>query len=118
MQVAPENLDRSKAWTIEPDTVFFLAILENLCHGKLQGILPLTRRHLRQLLAIGKGLKIFRMANAPDAPLVWEGDTLAGVHAHLQDPESTPQTTHSGEPLDDDGLRLGLTSALDRKSVV
>ncbi|PAZ05080.1 MAG: hypothetical protein CAK86_04315, partial [Opitutia bacterium AMD-G1] len=34
-QVAPENLDRSKAWTIEPDTVFFLAILENLCHGKL-----------------------------------------------------------------------------------
>ena len=57
-QVAPENLDRSKAWTIEPDTVFFLAILENLCHGKLQGILPLTRRHLRQLLAIGKGLKL------------------------------------------------------------
>ncbi|MEI6248641.1 MAG: hypothetical protein WCP67_08880, partial [Verrucomicrobiota bacterium] len=100
-QVAPENLDRSKAWTIEPDTVFFLAILENLCHGKLQGILPLTRRHLRQLLAIGKGLKIFRMANAPETPLQWDGDQLDKVHEHLDEPAATPQTTASGETVDE-----------------
>ena len=101
-QVAPENLDRSKAWTIEPDTVFFLAILENLCHGKLQGILPLTRRHLRQLLAIGKGLRIFRMANAPETPLEWDGEHLDKVHEHLDEPPSTPQTNAAGE-LPDDG---------------
>ncbi|MFZ9460312.1 MAG: hypothetical protein ACO28N_00945, partial [Opitutales bacterium] len=100
-QVAPENLDRSKAWTIEPDTVFFLAILENLCHGKLQGILPLTRRHLRQLLAIGKGLKIFRMANAPETPLTWDGDHLDKVHEHLDEPVATPQTNAAGETPDD-----------------
>ena len=101
VQVAPENLDRSKAWTIEPDTVFFLAILENLCHGKLQGILPLTRRHLRQLLAIGKGLKIFRMANAPETPLAWDGDQLDKVHEHLDEPVATPQTNAAGEAPDD-----------------
>ncbi|MFN5654662.1 MAG: hypothetical protein ACK47U_02120, partial [Verrucomicrobiota bacterium] len=100
-QVAPENLDRSKAWTIEPDTVFFLAILENLCHGKLQGILPLTRRHLRQLLAIGKGLTIFRMANAPATPLTWDGDHLDKVHEHLDEPVATPQTNAAGEAPDD-----------------
>ena len=100
-QVAPENLDRSKAWTIEPDTVFFLAILENLCHGKLQGILPLTRRHLRQLLAIGKGLKIFRMANAPETPLAWDGDQLDKVHEHLDEPAPTPQTNAAGEAPED-----------------
>jgi len=100
-QVAPENLDRSKAWTIEPDTVFFLAILENLCHGKLQGILPLTRRHLRQLLAIGKGLQIFRMANAPETPLTWDGDQLDKVHEHLDEPVATPQTNAAGEAPDD-----------------
>ncbi len=96
-QVAPENLDRSKAWTIEPETVFFLAILENLCQGKLQGLLPLTRRHLRQLLSIGKGLTIFRMANAPEAPLTWQGDQLEKVHEHLHEPEATPQTNAQGE---------------------
>ncbi|MFM7742370.1 MAG: hypothetical protein ACKO8X_02605, partial [Verrucomicrobiota bacterium] len=101
VQVAPENLDRGKAWTIEPDTVFFLAILENLCHGKLQGILPLTRRHLRQLLAIGKGLRIFRMANAPETPLTWDGDHLEKVHEHLEEPVSTPQTNAAGETADD-----------------
>ena len=102
IQTAPENIDRTKAWTIEPDTVFFLAILENLCSGKLQGLLPLSRRHLRQLLGVGKGLAIFRMANAPEVPLPWTGDSLAGVHPHLQEPETTPQTTHSGEPLDEE----------------
>ena len=101
VQVAPENLDRSKAWTLEPDTVFFLAILENLCHGKLQGILPLTRRHLRQLLSVGKGLTVFRMANAPETPLKWTGDNLEKVHEHLDEPESTPQTTASGDPVED-----------------
>ena len=101
VQVAPENLDRSKAWTMEPDTVFFLAILENLCHGKLQGILPLTRRHLRQLLSVGKGLTVFRMANAPETPLKWTGDNLEKVHEHLDEPESTPQTTASGDPVED-----------------
>ncbi len=101
VQVAPENLDRSKAWTMEPDTVFFLAILENLCHGKLQGILPLTRRHLRQLLSVGKGLTVFRMANAPETPLKWNGDNLEKVHEHLDEPESTPQTTASGDPVED-----------------
>jgi len=101
VQVAPENLDRGKAWNIEPETVFFLAILENLCNGKLQGILPLTRRHLRQLLSVGKGLAIFRMANAPEAPLAWEGDRLAGVHAHLDDPVSAPQAALAGDPEED-----------------
>ena len=101
VQVAPENLDRGKAWNIEPETVFFLAILENLCNGKLQGILPLTRRHLRQLLSVGKGLAIFRMANAPEAPLAWEGDRLAGVHAHLDDPVSSPQAALAGDPEED-----------------
>ena len=103
VQVAPENLDRSKAWTIEPDTVFFLAIIENLCQGKLQGILPLTRRHLRQLLTMGKGLAIFRMANAPETPLAWEGDLLEHVHEHLSEPVATPQTNAAGDPPDDDG---------------
>lgn len=102
IQVAPENLDRSKAWTIEADTVFFLAILENLCQGKLQGLLPLTRRHLRQLLAIGKGLTIFRMANAPETPLPWAGENLGKVHEHLDEPISTPQTNAAGELPDDD----------------
>jgi hypothetical protein len=68
-QVAPENINRTKAWTIETNTVIFLSILENLCNGKLQGLLPLTRRHLRQLLAFEKALTIFRMANAPETPL-------------------------------------------------
>ncbi|MFN5804944.1 MAG: hypothetical protein ACK467_04890, partial [Opitutia bacterium] len=101
VQVAPENLDRGKAWNIEPETVFFLAILENLCNGKLQGILPLTRRHLRQLLSVGKGLSIFRMANAPEAALAWEGDRLAGVHAHLDEPDPTPQPVAAGDPEED-----------------
>ncbi|MFM9000798.1 MAG: DEAD/DEAH box helicase [Opitutia bacterium] len=99
-QVAPENLDRGKAWNIEPETVFFLAILENLCNGRLQGILPLTRRHLRQLLSIGRGLGIFRMANAPDAPLAWEGDRLAGVHAHLEEPEAPAPKAPATDPED------------------
>ena len=102
VQVAPENLDRGKAWTIEADTVFFLAILENLCHGKLQGILPLTRRHLRQLLAIGKGLGIFRMANAPETPLKWDGDQLEKVHEHLDEPDPTPQTNAQGQAVPDE----------------
>jgi len=102
IQVAPENLDRSKAWTIEPETVFFLAILENLCQGKLQGLLPLTRRHLRQLLTIGKGLTIFRMATAPDTPLKWDGDQLEKVHEHLDEPVATPQTNAQGEIPDTD----------------
>ena len=99
---APENIDRTKGWTIEPDTVFFLAILENLCSGKLQGILPLSRRHLRQLLGVAKGLTIFRMANAPEVALPWTGDTLTGVHQYLDEPETTPQTTHSGDPIDEE----------------
>lgn len=98
---APENLERAAAWVIDPDTVFFLAILENLCHGKLQGILPLTRRHLRQLLAIGKGLTIFRMANAPESPLAWDGDRLERVHEHLDEPAATPQTNAAGEAPED-----------------
>ncbi len=103
IQTAPENLDRSKAWTIDPDTTFFLAIIENLCQGKLQGLLPLTRRHLRQLLSMGKGLAIFRMANAPEVPLVWAGDVLERVHEHLSEPIATPQTNAAGDPPDDDG---------------
>ena len=83
--VAPENLDRGKAWNIDTETTIFLAILENLCGGKLQGLLPLTRRHLRQLLAIGKGLTIFRMANQPETPLKWDGDALEGVSEFLDD---------------------------------
>ena len=83
--VAPENLDRGKAWNIDAETTVFLAILENLCGGKLQGLLPLTRRHLRQLLAIGKGLAIFRMANTPDNALRWSGDKLECVSEHLED---------------------------------
>jgi superfamily II DNA or RNA helicase len=102
VQVAPENIDRTKAWTIETNTVIFLSILENLCNGKLQGILPLTRRHLRQLLAFGKDLSIFRMANAPETPMQWNGNQLAGVHEYLDDPNPTPQTTASGEELDDE----------------
>lgn len=102
LQVAPENIDRTKAWTIEPHTIIFLSILENLCNGKLQGLLPLSRRHLRQLLALGKDLTIFRMANAPDTPLTWENNTLVGVHEYLDDPNPTPQTTASGEELDDE----------------
>ncbi len=101
-QVAPENIDRTKSWTIEPETVFFLAILENLCSGKLQGLLPLSRRHLRQLLSVGNGLSIFRMANTPDTPLVWSGATLAGVHDYLDDPNPTPQTNSNGDELDDE----------------
>ena len=102
VQIAPENIDRTKAWTMESDTVFFLAILENLCNGKLQGLLPLSRRHLRQLLSVGKGLAIFRMANAPEVPLVWQGENLQGVHEHLHDPDPTPQTNANGEEVEEE----------------
>jgi superfamily II DNA or RNA helicase len=100
--VAPENLDRGKAWNLDGPTTVFLAIVENLCSGKLQGILPLTRRHLRQLLAVGKGLPIFRMANAPDAPLAWSGDALERVSAHLEGESAPASAAPGGEEEDED----------------
>ncbi len=102
---APENLDRGKAWNLDPATTVFLAIVENLCGGKLQAILPLTRRHLGQLLAIGKGLSIFRMANAPDAPLAWDGDRLAQVSEHLDDAAAQASASPDDEEDDEEGSR-------------
>jgi len=102
--VAPENLDRGKAWNLDTPTTIFLAIVENLCGGKLQGILPLTRRHLRQLLSVGRDLPIFRMANAPDAPLAWSGDALERVSEHLEGEAPAPVAAgaQGGEDDEDD----------------
>lgn len=103
--IAPENLDRGKAWNLDASTTIFLAIIENLCGGKLQGLLPLTRRHLRQLLSVGKGLGIFRMANTPTDPLPWEGDRLMGVSEHLEDGGSAPNSSLDDDDDEEDGSR-------------
>ena len=103
--IAPENLDRGRSWNLDGPTTIFLAIVENLCGGKLQGILPLTRRHLRQLLAVGRDLSIFRLANDPDVPLTWSGDKLERVSEHLEDtgPATAAANVYDEDEDEDEG---------------
>ncbi len=89
-QMAPENLDRGRAYRLEKGFYEAAALVEKWCQGRLYGLLRLKRAQLRDLLNSLAGLPVVFWINKPQAPLSWDGEALPGVHEFLTANEESP----------------------------
>lgn len=78
-----DQLDRGRAYRLEPSEARLAAAMEACNGGRLPGYLRVTRGQLRELLDGLVGTDRVRWVNLPNAPLRWEQGSLDGVHRHL-----------------------------------
>lgn len=97
-QIAPEKLDRGRAYRLEKGFYEAVALVENWCGGRLYGLLQLTRAQLRDLLNHLVVLPVVFWINKPQTALSWDGEALPGVHEFLtvaeesaKEPEQEPE---------------------------
>ncbi len=95
--VAPEKLDRGRAYRMAPPFQAVAGWVESWCGGKLHGMLQLTRDRLRCLLKAVEDLPVVHVGSGESAPLRWENGRIPQVHAMLE-AKAAPQAAPGAAP--------------------
>ncbi len=82
--LAPEKLDRGRAYQLSETDQSLGGIVEEICEGRLHGFLQLNRKKLSRILEPLRGCPQVFWSQQLEKAISWEGNELNGVHQYLE----------------------------------